>query len=239
MRKPRGETTKTVGYVVVPVFAGMGKKDSIEEAIKSEQFDVVADVLNALQEHDEDFVDIIREIKQRKGAGQPFNPKRLWEKLEVIGPHIDLGRLTESIGIALADRIGTSWDEWYGRVMRYKAREGHCRVPYGQVEEGFKLGSWVSVQRKSKDNMPVERRQRLDAIGFEWDPYTADWEEGFAALQKFKEREKSCRVPQTYVEEGFTLGRWVSNQRKSKDSTSSERRQRLPVFDRFMLQSTY
>ena len=39
MRKPRGPTTKTVGYVVVPVFAGMGDNDSLEEAIKSEKFE--------------------------------------------------------------------------------------------------------------------------------------------------------------------------------------------------------
>ena len=39
MRKPRGPTTKTVGYVVVPVFAGMGEKDCLEDAIKSEKFD--------------------------------------------------------------------------------------------------------------------------------------------------------------------------------------------------------
>ena len=49
MRKPRGPTRKTIGYVVVPLFAGTGRSDSIEKAIKSEKFDVVADVLNALQ----------------------------------------------------------------------------------------------------------------------------------------------------------------------------------------------
>ena len=52
----------TVGYVLVPLFAGTGKNDSIENAVESEKFDVVADVVNALQEHDEELVDIIREI---------------------------------------------------------------------------------------------------------------------------------------------------------------------------------
>ena len=48
MRKPRGATQKKIGYVVVPLFAGIGKSDSIEKAVESEKFDVVADVLNAL-----------------------------------------------------------------------------------------------------------------------------------------------------------------------------------------------
>ena len=80
MRKPRGPTTKTVGYVVVPVFAGMSDEDSLEDAIKSEKFEAVVDVLNALQEHDDELVDIIRELKEQKGSGEPFNPQAIERK---------------------------------------------------------------------------------------------------------------------------------------------------------------
>ncbi len=227
MRKPRGHTSKTVGYVVVPLFAGMGEKDNLDEAIKSENFKAVVDVLNALQEHDDDLVDIIREIRERKGEGKPFNPKLLSEKLEVIGPRIDLDRLTKSIGIEVADRIGTSWDEWYGLLVRFKAHEGHCRVPEKHVEGAFKLGSWVAHRRQARDTMSAERRQRLDAIGFEWDPLGTDWEKGFAALEKFRAREGHCRAPQGYVEEGFKLGQWVADQRSRRDIIPAEQRQRL------------
>ena len=75
MRKPRGPTTKMFGYIVVPVFAGMGEKDSLEDAIKSEKFDAVVDVLNALQDHDEELVDIIREIKRAEGCGRAIRSK--------------------------------------------------------------------------------------------------------------------------------------------------------------------
>jgi predicted helicase len=194
MRKPRGPTRKTIGYVVVPLFAGAGRSDSIEKAVKSEKFDVVADVLNALQEHDEELVDIIREIKERKGEGKPFNPRRFIGKVKVIGPRIDLKRLTKSIEVEIADRIGVSWDEWFGLLLRFRAREGHCRVPHPHVEGTFRLGGWVNKQRTKRDAMAVERRQRLDAIGFVWDPQTASWEEGFAALKNFKAREGHCRV---------------------------------------------
>jgi predicted helicase len=183
MRKPRGPTTKTFGYVVVPVFAGMEEKDSLESATKSEKFETVVDVLNALQEHDEELVDIIREINERKGAGEPFNPRRLNEKVEVIGPRVDLDRLTTSIGVEIADRIGSSWDEWFGRLLHFKAREGHCRVPALHTEANFKLGQWVNVQRFRKSKMLAERKQRLDAIGFVWYALESAWEEGFAALK--------------------------------------------------------
>ena len=75
--------------------------------------------------------------------------------------------------------------------------------------------------------MSPERRQRLDALGFVWDPLTAQWEEGFSALQSFHQREGHCRVPQDHREHGYLLGSWVSHQRQYRDTLSPDRRQRL------------
>ena len=227
MRKPRGPTTKTFGYIVVPVFAGMSEDDSLEDAIKSEKFGAVVDVLNALQEHDEELVDIIREIRVRKGAGEPFNPRRLNEKVEVIGPRVDLDRLTTSIEVEIADKIGSSWDEWFGLLMRFKAREGHCDVSDSHVEETANLGRWVGHQRANRDNLSPERRQRLDEIGFIWDPLEEAWEVGFAALTTFKAREGDCNVPKFHMEGTFKLGQWVGVQRQRRDIMLAERKHRL------------
>ena len=231
MRKPQGVSTKTVGYVVVPLFAADFTQESLDEAIESEGFDQVADVLNALQEHDEDLLDIIRELRERKGAGEPFDLTRLREKVEVIGPAVDLERLNVSISVAIADRIGSSWDEWYGRLIAYKQRDGHCLVPnrYRDPPSGFRLGQWVGVQRRDKDTMSPERRQRLDALGFVWDVLTAQWEEGFHCLERYRQERGDCLVPQRYRDpaSGFRLGGWVSKQREGKDTMLPERRQRL------------
>jgi superfamily II DNA or RNA helicase len=190
MRKPRGPTAKTVGYVVVPVFAGMSDEDSLEDAIKSEKFEAVVDVLNALQEHDEELVDILREFKERKGLGEPFNPRRLSEKIEVIGPRVDLDRLTTSISVEIAEGIGSSWDEWYGRLRNFVDREGHCSVPNNYDENGHRLGRWVGTQRERRRSLsdirrPLsnDRRERLDELGFVWDIEEAAWEEGFNYLR--------------------------------------------------------
>ena len=182
MRKPQGATIKTFGYVVVPLFAADCKLKSLDEAIESESFDQVADVLNALQEHDEDLLDIIRELRERKGAGKLFDLRRLRQKVKVIGPAVDLEHLNTSISIAISDRIGSSWDEWYGRLKAYKQRGGDCFVPTSHREQGHRLGQWVGVQRKNRDTISPERRQRLDALGFVWEPFTMQWEEGFGYL---------------------------------------------------------
>ena len=227
MRKPRGETTKQCGYVLVPLFAGMGDKDSIEEAIRSEKCGVMADVLNALQEHDEELVDIIREIRERKGRGEMFNPRRLNEKLTVVGPMVRLEDLSMGIGVAVADRIGSSWDEFYGSLQRYKEREGNCLVPRLWLEGKLSLGKWVSYLRPEKDRISEVRRQRLDTLGFEWDPFAARWEEGFAALKQFHAREGHCHAPTKYIANDFKLGNWASHQRELSDRISAERRQRM------------
>jgi hypothetical protein len=140
MRKPRGPSPKQLGYVLVPLFAGMDEEDDLDAAIKSEKFEAVADVLAALLEHDDELIDIIREIREARGRSEPFNPRALGDKLEVIGPFIDLSRLTESIQVRTTDRLGRSWDQFYGALVQFKDREGHCRVPGGHVEDGLKLG---------------------------------------------------------------------------------------------------
>ena len=73
----------------------------------------------------------------------------------------------------------------------------------------------------------AERRQRLDEIGFVWDVHTQQWEEGFAALIVYKNREDDCLVPAKHEEGDFKLGIWVTGQRSKKETLTPERRQRL------------
>jgi superfamily II DNA or RNA helicase len=226
MRKPRGSTIKKVGYILVPLFAEIDG-DGIEAAIKSEKFEAVSDVLNALQEHDEELVDIIREVKERNGAGESFHSKRLFEKINLIGPTVSLSRLSDSIGIAIADRLGSSWDAYYGCLTKFVARENHCRVPDKHLESGIRLGAWVGNQRARAERLTPQQIARLNALGFVWDPIEDQWEEGFKRLASFMKREKHCRVPFGHLENGFRLGFWVANQRARADRLTIVQRERL------------
>src|SRR5262249_16189091 len=149
MRKPSG-LIKEVGYIVIPLFLDRRSGETLEEALERSEFDDVANVLNAMQEQDEDLIQIIRELKEAYGRREIFDPRRLLEKIEVLGPSIELSALSSNIFAEIVDRIGVSWDEWYGRFQLYSQREGHCRVPQGHRENGFGLGHWVSVQRGAK-----------------------------------------------------------------------------------------
>ena len=224
MRKAAGKTT---GYVLVPLFVEQAKGETIKDALARTEFDEVWNVLQAMQEQDETLAEIIRQMREERGRTKGFDDTRFREKVEFLGPQISLEALRDSITTACVEVLGENWDEWFGVLQRFNTREGHCRVPATHREGTYKLGMWVSGQRRYRDGMPVVRRQKLEELGFEWDPLTSDWLEGFAALERFRAREGHCRVPHRHREGTYRLGLWVGTQRGLRDGMSDERRRRL------------
>ena len=60
-------------------------------------------------------------------------------------------------------------------LERYVERHGHAWVPRYHVEDGFRLGSWLQLQRRlhRRGRVPVARARRLEALaGWSWEPTT-------------------------------------------------------------------
>jgi hypothetical protein len=119
------------------------------------------------------------------------------------------------------------WEEGFSKLANFKLVEGHCRVPASFKLDDFRLGGWVRSQRKAKGSMSLGRIHRLEDIGFIWDPFEEDWEQGFSKLHQFKEAEGHCRVKFNCKLDDFKLGSWVLQQRNSSETMSSARKQRL------------
>jgi len=84
------------------------------------------------------------------------------------------------------------------------------------VQDGHRLGSWVSKQRGAyaKGKLEAERVARLEALGsWTWDLLADEWEEGFHHLRRFADREGHARISRKCLEDGYRLGQWVNNQR--------------------------
>ena len=109
--------------------------------------------------------------------------------------------------VASGDIRTERWERGFETLSKFRARKGHCLPSRHHVEASFRLGQWVSVQRYRKTLLPAERKRRLDAIGFVWDCRDFVWERGFAALLKFKRREKHCRVPSLHRSEERRVGK--------------------------------
>src|SRR5262249_15040321 len=104
------------------------------------------------------------------------------------------------------------------------------------MEGKFNLGSWVITQRYRKDDLSVERKKRLDRIGFVLNWRDFAWERGVAALLKLKRREGHCRVHGLHREGKYKLGSWVAAQRINKNVMSTKRRAAVKQ-DRFRMES--
>ena len=220
-------TNKRLGYIVVPLFIEQKRGETEDEALARSGFEEVAMVLGAMLENDDDLVDTINELQEARGRGDNFNPRQLHEKIEVIGPAINLNKLTQSIDIEILDRLGVSWDRWFGLLKKFHELKGHSRVFQNHLFKGERLGSWVSKQRSLKSRLTDEKIAKLNSLDFPWDPLTEQWEQGFESLVSFYKREGHCRVPQGQEETEFKLGTWVNAQRRKIAGLDPSRLKRL------------
>ena len=61
------------------------------------------------------------------------------------------------------------WERGFATLCKFRCARGHSCPSRRHVEGKFKLGNWVAIQRYHKDLLSVQRKRRLDAIGFVWD----------------------------------------------------------------------
>ena len=124
-------------------------------------------------------------------------------------------RRLENLGVSL-DPHAEQWERCYVLAKQYKDQEGHCRVPIARYDGDVNLGIWARDQRKLYKNgkLSANRREKLDALGFSWDPHADQWERNCTLLEQFREREGHCNVPHSYEEDGVKLGTWVDTLRR-------------------------
>ena len=90
-----------------------------------------------------------KEEFQRRNAAQ-------FQKLEELGFQWDMVKLSNK------------WETWFRALKEFKEEHSHCDVPRKLVGG---LGFWVMRQRSEKrcGRMKVDRVQRLEELGFQWD----------------------------------------------------------------------
>jgi hypothetical protein len=68
-------------------------------------------------------------------------------------------------GKKISPRGSIFWEEAYEKLIEYQKLEGHVQVPQHYVTvEGFRLGNWVKYQRKTRSNISLDRRSRLEDL---------------------------------------------------------------------------
>jgi len=126
----------------------------------------------------------------------------------------DQVRQMEEIGFAW-NMNDSDWDTMFGKLVE-QFRPMHNGKPRDRVMDA-QLRSWIITQRQFKKHgeLDAKREQKLDSIGFEWSPFSKQWEQMFGMLRQFHSDHGHCRVPAKWAKNP-KLASWVAVQRARK-----------------------
>ena len=124
-------------------------------------------------------------------------------------------RLTE-IGMAWDGRWSTAWEKSYLDAKAFYEANGSLKVPQEyRGASGKKLALWVLRQRalRNEGALSDEQIRLLDKIGMVWE-VKDPWETGCRHAERFFRANGHLEMPASYAcEDGYCLGKWISNQR--------------------------
>src|SRR5262249_55503310 len=133
--------------------------------------------------------------------------------------------LQKNIFIEIVDALGNFWDKMYGRLVAYFKEHGNAHVPQ-QYAKDKQLGNWVHKLREPtrKGRLTADRLALLDALGFVWSAYDAQWDEMYDQLASYYKENGHVNIPTNHPNQ--KLYRWANTQRRETDLTP-ERKSRL------------
>jgi superfamily II DNA or RNA helicase len=116
-------------------------------------------------------------------------------------------------GSAIARR---AWDEMFYELLEFFKIHGHYDVPQ-RWKPNAELAGWVAAQRAAyrQHKLPEELVQRLNTLGFRWEPFAGRWDDMYEALRQFHSQQGHTRVPQQWPH-NRSLAHWVAVQRRGK-----------------------
>ena len=231
IRKVRGVEVQKKGTIVIPVFIQDG--DTVEESIEESNFKPVWDILKALRAHDEVLADVLDAYRTDLGKRPRAIDRISLDKIVFDLPSSVGSEFSDALRTFIVEQSTESWEFMLGLMFYYEQEHGHFNPPQSYItDDGYQLGKWATLQRQlnKRGNIAVNRKERLDALGFVWDPLIEQWEEGFRELCRYHQENGSCDVSDEFTtESGFKLGAWIQRQRSShkRGQLFTDRSQRL------------
>jgi superfamily II DNA or RNA helicase len=228
--QPSKHTDKSLNYWVIDQRKAYVKNDLSSERVS--KLDSLGFEWDPSLERWIEMIDQLKEFKSQNGNCRvPTNSKEfkslgIWVanvRSRYIKRTLSPEKITELENLEFEwNPISKAWDKMYEALKAYKELYGHCRVATTSKTHG-KLGRWVSTQRKDfqKHQLSQDKINKLNHLGFEWDPYSSTWDNMYEALKSYKIENGDCRVPVAFDE----LGPWVHTQRSNyKDNLLSKQR---------------
>ena len=132
----------------------------------------------------------------------------------------DLIKALENIPFWTWKRISnfeTKFHKNFSILLKFVAREGHAKVPANHIEDGFRLGGWVTNQRSKYFDRRLSdpnKIAKLEGIpGWTWNTIEDDLKVGLSAIKAFTKENGHSFIPAKAIINGYPIGRWASRRR--------------------------
>jgi superfamily II DNA or RNA helicase len=138
--------------------------------------------------------------------------------------------LLEEINHWTWDPFEDQWQRAYQEIKDKAEQQGHSVFSKRDTfSDGRLIYSWLVKQRREKDNLPLEKIERLERLPqWSWDPIDTQWMENFEILRKYSVDFGNSQVPSTYRDSsGKPLGQWVAWLRAKEGTLSQVQRDLL------------
>ncbi|ABM69340.1 DEAD/DEAH box helicase [Prochlorococcus marinus] len=217
-RAIRKSDDKSSGTILIPVF--IGNSFNTEDEILKSRFKSVWQVILALKSQDDTLMEYIDQLRVNLGKRKfKAEEREGLGKIKLDFPARIKPEFVNSIQTLLVRNTSEDWMENYGKLLDFKEKHGHTKVPSKEPI----LGTWVNRMRTRKHKLSQEKIKKLNDMGFIWDILSYEWNEKITLLKKFKEKHGHTKVPQKEP----IFGLWVSTLRRRKNDLPSERIQEL------------
>jgi hypothetical protein len=123
-------------------------------------------------------------------------------------------RLLGELGIAPAEKED-AWTKALCSAERYQEKFGTLDMGQDAVFEGFRLGKWLTQQRKAyqQGKLTQQQVQSLDALGFNWKSRAEqEWDRRYAEAERYRRLNGALNVSPS----SRGLGRWLQLQRSKR-----------------------
>ena len=147
-----------------------------------------------------------------------------------------------SIGFVI-NTLDDAWNRYYNLAKKYYEHYGNLLIPQKfktingieYAENGLKLGSWISDQRKKFEKLSKERREKLLSIDFKPNYPDELWNKYYLLAQEYYKDRGNLLIPisfktingKNFDKNGINLGVWLHSQRTNFTKMSRERQDKL------------
>jgi superfamily II DNA or RNA helicase len=215
----KGSNPNKVGKIIIPILVDDLSDPDLE--FSQTKFAGLWKVICALESHDESLRDEMQNLRlglSNSSRSSVMLPEGL--RITVPANVTNIGNFVNAISLKIVERVTSDWELGYSHLKAHAEITGDPNPPSAAKDQfNYPVGLWCSTQRAARRGqnrglLTRERIQKLDAIGFIWDPLEAGWTRGYEALKKYTAEFGHSNVPSgTLYPDGFKLGQWVQMQR--------------------------